>query len=292
MDNLEKLNLEQTVSEKANNPLEEYAAQLERENALKNGKKSNQAEVPKTQEAMIDYLLPQFKSVEDQAKSYKELQSLYTRQAQELAKLKKGEEFALQKSPINVPEQPKVDFYAQEQKLKAAYLQELEALEYARRSGKIGQSEKLKMEHDLQNFFNKEFALMNLQMQQQKQSKPLDLVAPSEFFSEELKTKKYLEPVSAFLDKNYSKLSKNELEGIRDMVNSLEVSLREEIQNELSLKNENESYRQKLTSATSLNHPSMAEKIYSIEEIKNMNPEEFRKNRAAILEQFTSRKIR
>ena len=36
-----------------------------------------------------DFLLPQFNSIEEQAKSYKELQALQTKQAQELAKYKK-----------------------------------------------------------------------------------------------------------------------------------------------------------------------------------------------------------
>ena len=94
------------------------------------------------------------------------------------------------------------------------------------------------------------------------------------------------------MEKNYKKLSKNELDGIKNLVKVLENSLRDEILNENRLSDENEVYRANLTSATNLNPQVSAEKIFTLEEIKNMKPDEFRKNQQAILEQFVSHKIK
>ena len=71
-----------------------------------------------------------------------------------------------------------------------------------------------------------------------------------------------------------------------------ENSLREEILNENQLSKDNETYRNNLTSATNLNPQTSAEKIYTMEEVKKMKPEEFRKNQRAILEQFVSHKLK
>ena len=70
------------------NEVEEYVKELKAEKEKKTEKKKT-VELP-------EFLLPQFKTVEEQAKSYKELQALQTRQAQELAKYKKNEEILLQ----------------------------------------------------------------------------------------------------------------------------------------------------------------------------------------------------
>ena len=68
--------------------------------------------------------------------------------------------------------------------------------------------------------------------------------------------------------------------------------MREEILKEKVLNGENENYRKNLNSATNLISNSNNEKVYTLEEIKKMKPEEFRKNQKAILEQFVARKIK
>ncbi|MCQ2957380.1 MAG: hypothetical protein MJ180_00595 [Candidatus Gastranaerophilales bacterium] len=61
--------------------------------------------------------------------------------------------------------------------------------------------------------------------------------------------------------------------------------------NASKLTQDNENYRQNLSSTTNLNSNNTGEKIYTLEEIKKMKPEEFRKNQKTILEQFVARKI-
>ena len=85
-----------------------------------------------------DFLLPQFNSIEEQAKSYKELQALQTKQAQELAKYKRQNDLQLKREEIksNLEKLDK-DYNFQNDKIKSVYFNELQKLENAYRSGKI-----------------------------------------------------------------------------------------------------------------------------------------------------------
>ncbi len=90
----ELLNEENSSQEK--NPVEEYVQKLneERQKMISGTPVQNEPVRP-------DFLLPQFKNVEEQAKSYKELQALQTKQAQELAQLKKSVQSETQSETYN-----------------------------------------------------------------------------------------------------------------------------------------------------------------------------------------------
>ena len=280
----------QNEEEKETNSVEEYVQKLkeERQKMISGTPVNKEEEKP-------DYLLPQFKNVEEQAKSYKELQALQTRQAQELAELKKLAQADIQKDTYN-QKLAEINQKAilQQKMINDIYNAELNNLRMALQMGKISEREAVECVAQLKNFTNTKLQSLNYEFQNActQCGQPLDMVSPKEYFQEDLKTRNYLEPVCEFLEKNYKKLSKSELDGIKNLVASLENSLRDEILNENQLSDENASYRRSLASATNLNPQSFAEKIYTLEEIKNMKPEEFRKNQQTILEQFVAHKIK
>jgi len=121
---------------------------------------------------------------------------------------------------------------------------------------------------------------------------PLNMVSPKEFFQADMQIRNYLSPIIDFLENNYKQLPKNELESVKNLMQNLENSLREEILNETKLTQDNNNYRQNLYSTTNLNSQNFGEKIYTLEEIKKMKPDEFRKNQKTILEQFVAHKIK
>ena len=288
-ENKEEINKDEN-NEKTVNPVEEYVQKLNEER-----QKMISGKQVQTKEEKPDYLLPQFKNVEEQAKSYKELQALQTKQAQELAQLKKTAAAENQKSSYNM-QLADINRNAIEKKrhLDNIYAREMDNLRLALQMGKITEAEAARCVGELKNFVNNKLNELNYQFQNACQNcgQPLDMVSPTEYFQEELKTKNYLSPVCEFLEKNYKKLSQKELGEIKNLVNTLENSLRDEILNENRLSAENETYRANLASATNLNPQSVAEKIFTLEEVKNMKPDEFRKNQQAILEQFVSQKIK
>ena len=289
-DEIKKELLNEENNEQEKNPVEEYVQKLneERQKMISGAPVQNAAERP-------DFLLPQFKNVEEQAKSYKELQALQTKQAQELAQLKKSAQEDAQKNSFNQQmAMLNESALAEQQRINALYNAEINNLRMALQMGKISEMEAAQCVAQLKNFTNARLQKLNYDFKNAciQCEQPLDMVSPREYFREDLKTKNYLEPVSEFLEKNYNKLSKNELEGIKNLVLTLENSLRDEILNENQLSSENTNYRNSLASATNLNPQSSAEKIYTLEEIKNMKPDEFRKNQQAILEQFVAHKIK
>ncbi len=242
-----------------------------------------------------DFLLPQFGSIEEQAKSYKELQALQTKQAQELAKYKKQNNLELKRQEIksNLEKLDK-DFNFQNDRIKSVYLEELKKLENAYRSGKINSRQKMQFLEDLNNYFSSQ--LQDLQSlykdTTQKYSQLLDLAAPQEFFAQDQANSNVYPLISEFLETNYRQLPKQDLENIKTLVGNLREVLREEILKELEVEKQNENYRKSLTSATSFSPETGHEKIYTMSEIKSMKPEEFRKNQNVILEQFASKKIK
>ena len=280
----------QEQEKKDTNPVEEYVQKLneERQKMISGAPVFKQEEKP-------DFLLPQFKNVEEQAKSYKELQALQTKQAQELAQLKKIAQVDNQK---NIYDQKIADInkkaVVKQQQIKDIYNQEMNNLRMALQLGKISTAEALKCQAELKNFVQNKLQELDYEFQNEciKCEQPLDMLSPREYFKEDLASRNYLEPVCEFLEKNYKKLSKSELEGIKNLAATLENSLRKEILNENQLSTENENYRMNLTSATNLNPKTSSEKIYTLEEIRTMKPEEFRKNQQAILEQFVAHKIK
>lgn len=289
-DEIKKELLNEENNEQEKNPVEEYVQKLneERQKMISGAPVQSAAERP-------DFLLPQFKNVEEQAKSYKELQALQTKQAQELAQLKKSAQEDAQKNSFNQQmAMLNESALAEQQRINALYNAEINNLRMALQMGKISEMEAAQCVAQLKNFTNARLQKLNYDFKNAciQCEQPLDMVSPREYFREDLKTKNYLEPVSEFLEKNYNKLSKNELEGIKNLVLTLENSLRDEILNENQLSSENTNYRNSLASATNLNPQSSAEKIYTLEEIKNMKPDEFRKNQQAILEQFVAHKIK
>ncbi len=272
---------EELLEEKIN-PVEKYVEELKKD--------MGEQEVVRP-----DFLLPQFRSVEEQAKSYKELQGLQTKQAQELAEYKKLEEMQNAKTSSakeisTLQKQAKV----KEEKLKELFVKEMQNLGLALKSGKISQAEAKVCAKQLKTFIQEKMQAVGVNYKQgcEKCDKTFGMVSPKEYFHEDLKDKNYLASVSEFLEKNYKKMPKAELEGIKNLISVLETSLREEILNEKALADENVAYRQNLRSATNLNPQALVEKIYTLDEIKKMKPEEFRKNQKTILEQFASRKIK
>lgn len=270
------------------NPVEIYVNELKEGNAKNSDKEIKIDEKP-------EFLLPQFKNIEEQAKSYKELQALQTRQAQELAKYKKKEEMNNTKenfsSMLGAIEEKN---FVEQKKLNDIYQNELMNIKLALKSGKITENEADIFTKQLKSFISDKLMSLNSQYKIacDKCGNDLNMLSPKEYFKEELVTKNYLAPISDFLENNYKKMTKSELDNVKNLIANLENSLREEILLEVSLKNENENYRNALNSATNLNPQKTMEKIYSLAEIKKMKPDEFRKNQKAILEQFTARKIK
>ncbi len=278
--------LEQELQVEQTNPVEEYVKELKEAKEQQNLQNNNERP---------EFLLPQFKNIEEQAKSYKELQALQTRQAQELAQYKKAETLNEQKKSASqqinaLKSQAKI----QEQKIKDIYMKEMENIQLALRAGKISTQEAQIYSEQLKQFAKEKLNNLANQFNQEysKCGQALDLTSPKEYFRNDLLIKNYLEPICEFLEKNYKRLPKSELEGVKNLIEGLEKSLREEILNETKLTQENENYRKNLNSATNLNSQNNAEKIYTLAEIKKMKPEEFRKNQKAILEQFAARKIK
>ncbi len=272
------------------NPVEEYVQKLNEERQ----KMISGTPMPQAEEKP-DYLLPQFKNIEEQAKSYKELQALQTKQAQELAQLKKS---ALSNTQAQNYNQQMADInkkaILRQQQIKNIYNQEMSNLQMALQLGKISEAEAVNCVAQLKNFTQNKLQELDYEFKNacSKCGQPLDMVSPRDYFKDDLATRNYFEPICEFLEKNYDKLSKSELDGIKNLVGAMETSLRDEILNENLLSSENENYRKNLTSATNLNPQTNVEKIYTLEEIRKMKPEEFRKNQQAILEQFVARKIK
>ena len=289
-DEIKKELNEDIPNEQEVNPVEEYVKKLneERQKMISGTPLQSVEEKP-------DYLLPQFKTIEEQAKSYKELQSLQTKQAQELAQLKKS---AQSNNQISAYNQQMADInkkaILRHEQIKNIYNQEMNNLQIALQLGKISETEAVNCAAQLKNFTQNKLQELDYDFKNacSKCEQPVDMVSPKEYFQEDLASKNYLAPVCEFLEKNYNKLSKSELDGIKNLLASLENSLRDEILSENKLSNENENDRMNLTSATTLNPQSNAEKIYTLEEIRNMKPEEFRKNQQTILEQFVAHKIK
>ena len=282
--NKDEFSQQETIEEKIN-PVEDYVNELKTKDAEK---ESVNSERP-------DFLLPQFKSIEEQAKSYRELQSLQTKQAQELAQYKKDEAMKAQKKSAydkiaDLKEQAK----SQEQELKEFYSNELNNLSAALQAGKITQQEAQKFAGELKSFVQEKLNILANQFKTacSKCGQTLDMTSPRDYFQDDLADKNYIEPICQFLEKNYKQLPKAELEGVKKLIESLEKSLRDEILSETKLNQENENYRKNLNSTTNLNPNTNTEKIYTLAEIKDMKPEEFRKNQKVILEQFAARKIK
>lgn len=268
------------MSENINNEKEK----LEKENVA-----------PIQEKPEYDFLLPQFSSVEEQAKSYKELQALQTKQAQELAKYKKQNNLELKRKEIKSNlEKLENDFNFQQDRIKTVYFEEMKKLENAYRSGKINSRQKMQFLDDLNNYFASQFQNLKSLYQDtsQKYSQLLDLATPQEFFAQDQTSSNVYPLISEFLENNYHQLPKQDLENIKSLVGNLREVLREEILKELEVDKENENYRKSLTSATSFSPETGHEKIYTMSEIKSMRPEEFRKNQNAILEQFASNKLK
>ncbi len=250
---------------------------------------------PVQEKPQYDFLLPQFSSIEEQAKSYKELQALQTKQAQELAKYKKQNNMELKRKEIKSNlDKLEEDFNFQNNQIKSVYFDEIKKLENAYRAGKINSRQKMQFLEDLNNYFSSQFQNLKSLYKDtaQKYSKLLDLAAPQEFFAQDLTKSNIFPIISEFLEANYCQLPKQDLENIKSLIGNLREVLREEILKELEVEKENENYRKTLTSATSFSPETGQEKIYTMSEIKAMKPEEFRKNQKAILEQFASQKIK
>ena len=273
MDNDDKKELEQ---EEKVNPVQKYVDELKKQKEDASGKTPL--------DVRPEYLLPQFKNIEEQAKSYKELQALQTKQAQELAQFKKEKEANTQLNNMQMPNNTDVI----KQNLQNMYVNEMNNLRMALQMGKISQKEAAVFSEQLKNFVAQKLQAVNYQMQ----NNCADMVSPKDYFQNDLAAKNYLVPICEFLETNYKKLSKKELDGVKNLVENLEKSLRDEILNDSKLSLENENYRQNLNSTANLNPQKMTEKIYTLEEIKNMKPDEFRKNQQTILEQFVARKIK
>ena len=283
MDNTNDNNQNQQV-----NPVEEYVKELKEKQAKERGEQI-------TENVRPDFLLPQFKNIEEQAKSYKELQALQTKQAQELAKYKKNENMNVQN--INAQQQLSLlqnQAALKKQQLNSFYLREIDNLEKAVRFGKITPQEAKKNLAQLENLVLDNMQKLNSQYENSCSSmkETLNMVSPKEFFQNDVLTRNYLSPIIDFLENNYKKLPKKELENVKNLIQALENSLREEILNETKLTQDNNDYRGQLYSTTNLNSQNLGEKIYTLEEIKKMKPEEFRKNQKTILEQFVARKIK
>ena len=219
----EILNEENLEQEK--NPVEEYVQKLNEERQ----KMISGTPVQKT-DGRPDFLLPQFKNVEEQAKSYKELQALQTKQAQELAQLKKFMQDDTQKNSFNQQmAMLNESALAEQQRINALYSAEINNLRMALQMGKISEIEAAQCVAQLKNFTNARLQKLNYDFKNAciQCEQPLDMISPREYFQEDLKTKNYLEPVSEFLEKNYNKIPKKELEGIKNLVLTLENSLRE-----------------------------------------------------------------
>jgi len=270
------------------NPVEEYVKELKEKQA-----KEKEEQLPET--TRPDFLLPQFKNIEEQAKSYKELQALQTKQAQELAKYKKNENLNVQN--LNAQQQISLlqnQTNLKKQQLNTFYMQEVENLEKAVRFGKISPQEAKNHLAQLENLVLNNMQKLNSQYEHASASmnNSLNMVSPKEFFQNDVSTRNYLSPIIDFLENNYKKLPKNELESVKNLIQTLENSLREEILNETKLIQDNNDYRGQLYSTTNLNSQNLGEKIYTLEEIKKMKPDEFRKNQKTILEQFVAHKIK
>ena len=271
MENEEKKELKQ---EETVNPVQQYVNELKKQ---KENVVAQQAE-----DIRPDYLLPQFKNIEEQAKSYKELQALQTKQAQELAQIKK------EKDNVQAIQATISNSDVIKQNINDMYINEMANLKMALSMGKISENEAAICAAKLRNFVAQKLQTLDLQTQN---SCP-DMVSPKSYFQGDLASKNYLNPICEFLETNYKKMSKKDLDGVKNLAENLEKTLREEILNDSKLSEENENYRQNLNSTANLNPQNTAEKIYTLEEIKNMKPEEFRKNQQTILEQFVARKIK
>jgi len=284
---MENNELNQNNEEKTVNPVEEYVKEIQAKQDKLHGKVK--------EDIRPDFLLPQFKNIEEQAKSYKELQALQTKQAQELAKYRKTSDLNAQKNlmqqQLALLEQKSI---MDKQTLNDIYAREIENLHLAVSSGKISKQEAQICLGKLENFIlsGMQNASNNYKTACSQCGQQLNMLSPKEFFEEDVKTRNYLAPVSDFLESNYRQMPKSELESVKNLITSLENSLRDEILNENKLAQDNASYRQNLASTTNLNPNNISEKIYTMSEIKNMKPEDFRKNQKAILEQFVANKIK
>lgn len=267
------------------NEVEEYVKELKAKQQPQNAQET----------ALPDYLLPQFKNIEEQAKSYKELQALQTRQAQELAEYKKADELKAEKELAHKKiSELKKQAATEENKLKEIFLNESRNLELALNSGKITNEEAKIYAEQLKSFMREKLENLasNFKNSCQQYDCTLNMTSPKEFFKDDLNSRNYLEPICDFLEKNYRTMPKSELEGIKNLINYLEKTLKQEILNESKLSQENENYRRNLTSTTNLTPKNSSQKIYTLEEIKKMKPDEFRKNQKVILEQFAAHKIK
>lgn len=269
------------------NPVEEYVNRLKEE---ANKKKNSQSQV-----ATPEYLLPQFKTIEQQAKSYKELQALQTKQSQELAKYKQLVNMQNDKSSFKGMLSAIDNRNASEQnKINELYKKEFANLQSALNSGKITKQEANLYAQQLNTFINNKLTDLHSQYKSacEKCGSELNMLSPKDYFQNDISIKNYIAPISEFLETHYKKMTKTELDAVKNLISDFEKSLREEILNEISLNQQNEAYRNNLSSATNLSAQNVGEKIYTLSELKKMKPEEIRKNQKAILEQFTARKIK
>ncbi|MCQ2957379.1 MAG: hypothetical protein MJ180_00590 [Candidatus Gastranaerophilales bacterium] len=207
----------QDIQETKVNPVEEYVKELKEKQA------KEKTETSKT-DVRPDFLLPQFKNIEEQAKSYKELQALQTKQAQELAKYKKNDEMNVQQQMSFLKEQ--ADF--KKQQLNAFYMKEVANIENAVRFGKITPQEAkgymAQLENLVLNNMKNLATTYNDALSSNEQT--LNMVSPKSFFQDDMKTRNYLTPIIEFLENNYKKMPKAQLEGVKNLISNLENSLR------------------------------------------------------------------
>jgi len=284
---MENKEIKNINTQEEENPVEKYVKEIQ--------KKQDELHGKAPEEVRPDFLLPQFKNVEEQAKSYKELQALQTKQSQELAKYKKLNNIDVQKNlahqQLAVLEQ---NAKLEQEKLNDFYAKEINNLQLALKLGKITKQEAQMHMKDLDNYMlnNMQNASNLYKMACSQCGQSLNMVSPREFFKEDLATRNYLSPITDFLENNYKQMPKSELETVKNLIVNLENSLREEILNEAKLSQDNMNYRQNLTSTANFNPNNISEKIFTLAEIKKMKPEEFRKNQQTILEQFVANKIK
>ena len=179
-ENENKEEIKQEEKQEQINPVEEYVQKLneERQKMISGTSVQNKEEKP-------DYLLPQFKNVEEQAKSYKELQALQTKQAQELAQLKKTAALENQKSSYNtIIADINRSALEQKQQIENIYAKELDNLRLALQMGKITEPEAVRCVGELKNFVNNKLHELNYQFQNAclKCEQPLDLVSRQNIF--------------------------------------------------------------------------------------------------------------
>lgn len=250
---------------------------------------------------------PKFKTLEDQAKAYLEAEKALTRKSQELSEVKKEldsfkNSFSKnqQNQDLNQNDEVKGQFGYQNildiERLEKIAQTDYKMIANLCRAGVINQSRANNLKKYVDVQLSQEKQKIFSKFRSESNPKPIsDLsLAVDEFCSQNpgFFESGEREKVLNYLKKSSDSISKNDLEAIADLIQSVEKSAIEYYKKALEkksfLQSENNKAKSKLTSISDANNNSSVDskKFFTRAEIRRMSKQEFEKNEALIMDQM------